>query len=311
MFIYLIVNQVTGKYYIGQHKGNNLEKYLRTKLSDAYQNRGGRSHLFASMRKYGKNVWSIHALLSDIQTKVELDQKEKDFISFLKCQDNEYGYNICRGGEGRTDKGWHHSPETRAKLSASNRGKHRERLLSPENQKLRITAWQQALEERNGTFHTPETVNKLKEIRANQDETFRLEKHKEYERLHPERRQRAAATHRGAKHKMSQEGSQAISRAFKEGNERRWAKLSESLIGHKFGRLTVQEDAGRSSNPKKYRLWKCLCECGGWKITTTSLLRGGKTKSCGCLARESRARNGRAKLNALRREASITKIFEH
>jgi hypothetical protein len=103
MFIYLIVNHETGKYYVGQHKGENLKKYLQTKFSDARHGRGGNSHLYRAMRKYPQStLWSIHTLRSDITDKAELDQTERDFIKFLKATDPEYGYNICRGGEGRT-----------------------------------------------------------------------------------------------------------------------------------------------------------------------------------------------------------------
>ena len=118
MFVYLIVNHVTGKYYVGQHKGNNLKKYLQTKFSQAWyelkRGRGGRSYLFRSMRKHGRDAFTIHALLSDIQTRAELDAHEKDFIAFLKSQDPEYGYNICRGGEGFTGP---HSMKTRQKIA--------------------------------------------------------------------------------------------------------------------------------------------------------------------------------------------------
>jgi hypothetical protein len=103
MFIYLIVNHITGKYYVGQHKGNNLKKYFQQKLGHAKRGESKRSYLYNSMRKHpDPSIWSIHALLSDIQTKPELDQHERNFIAFLKSQDPEYGYNICRGGEGFT-----------------------------------------------------------------------------------------------------------------------------------------------------------------------------------------------------------------
>ena len=53
------------------------------------------------MRKHSnRSVWSIHALRSDIQTRGELDQTEREFIGFLRAQNPEYGYNICEGGEG-------------------------------------------------------------------------------------------------------------------------------------------------------------------------------------------------------------------
>src|SRR5271170_6689889 len=105
MFVYLIVNHVTGKYYVGQHKGNNLKKYLQQKLSQAWYElkRGkGNSYLSRSVRKHGREAFTIHALLSDVQTRAELDQYERDFIAFLKSQDPEYGYNLCRGGEGNS-----------------------------------------------------------------------------------------------------------------------------------------------------------------------------------------------------------------
>src|SRR5208337_3133444 len=77
------------------------------------------SHLFNSMRKYpDHSIWSVHALLSDVQTKAELDQHERDFIAFLKSRDPEYGYNVCRGGEGNTGSP---SVETRKKLSAASK----------------------------------------------------------------------------------------------------------------------------------------------------------------------------------------------
>lgn len=117
MFIYLIVNHITGKYYVGQHKGANLKQYLQKKFYYARTHRNGTSYLFASMRKHpNQSDWSIHALLSNIQTREELDQKEKEFIEFLRSRDPEYGYNICRGGEGFSGC---HTPETKAKISAA------------------------------------------------------------------------------------------------------------------------------------------------------------------------------------------------
>lgn len=121
MFIYLIVNRITGKYYVGQHKGKNLKKYLQDKMSDAkYQFKRGRtgSYLYASMRKHPKKAWSIHALLSDVQTREELDQWEQFFIALFNSRNPEVGYNICRGGEGFSGP---HSQATREKIAAASR----------------------------------------------------------------------------------------------------------------------------------------------------------------------------------------------
>lgn len=55
------------------------------------------------------------------------------------------------------------------------------------------------------------------------------------------------------------------------------------MIGRQFGRWTVIESAGSSN---RGRLWKVRCVCGGEKIVSSTNLRHGQTKSCGCLWRE-------------------------
>jgi len=168
MFIYLIVNHVTGKYYVGQHKGNNLRKYLQTKFSQAWyelkRGRGGSSHLFRSMRKHGRDVFTIHALLSDVQTRPELDAYEKDFIAFLKSQDPEYGYNICRGGEGFTGP---HTSETRQKISQASyrmwkHPKIKELLISKMRGHLVSENVIKVLQARRGLKASTQTIEKLR-----------------------------------------------------------------------------------------------------------------------------------------------------
>src|SRR5208337_34880 len=85
---------------------------------DAKHQKNGSSHLFNSMRKHPKEAWSIHALLSDVRTRPELDQHERDFIAFLRSRDPEHGYNICRGGEGFSGP---HSSATRQKIAEASR----------------------------------------------------------------------------------------------------------------------------------------------------------------------------------------------
>ena len=59
------------------------------------------------------------------------------------------------------------------------------------------------------------------------------------------------------------------------------------IMGMRFGKAVVCEDAGR--NKRKEKLWICQCDCGN-KFTATSYhLRSGHTKSCGCLQREKSA----------------------
>lgn len=107
MFIYVIVNSETLKIYIGQHKGPDLGKYLSKKFYVANHGTSGtRSHLYASMRKHPRDSWSIHALVSGIESREELNELEKHFIQVLKVQHPDIGYNICDGGEGYTGPGY-------------------------------------------------------------------------------------------------------------------------------------------------------------------------------------------------------------
>lgn len=54
------------------------------------------------------------------------------------------------------------------------------------------------------------------------------------------------------------------------------------LTGQKFGRLIVLRQEGKI---RDCLLWACLCECGTARSVTTTSLRHGNTRSCGCLRR--------------------------
>ncbi len=60
------------------------------------------------------------------------------------------------------------------------------------------------------------------------------------------------------------------------------------VAGDCFGRLTVlrELESVRSPNGTVSRIVECRCECGTVRGFRLPLLRNGKTKSCGCLARE-------------------------
>lgn len=68
----------------------------------------------------------------------------------------------------------------------------------------------------------------------------------------------------------------------------------KDLTGQKFDRLTVIKRVGTSKSGKV--LWLCECSCREHNqiTTTTSNLITGNTKSCGCLAKESASRTGKA-----------------
>ena len=57
------------------------------------------------------------------------------------------------------------------------------------------------------------------------------------------------------------------------------------MIGEKFGKLTVVEEVAERHKNRCIQ-YHCVCECGGEKVVVGTMLRQGKTRSCGCLHKE-------------------------
>lgn len=57
------------------------------------------------------------------------------------------------------------------------------------------------------------------------------------------------------------------------------------IAGQTYGRLRVVEFVRKAKGGAR---WLCECECGNKKIVSVASLRGGKTRSCGCLASDIR-----------------------
>jgi hypothetical protein len=64
----------------------------------------------------------------------------------------------------------------------------------------------------------------------------------------------------------------------------------ERLIGRQFDRLTVRGGPRYSGHNPPRAHWFAECDCGEWGWFRASRLKGGTTKSCGCLQREESAR---------------------
>ena len=58
----------------------------------------------------------------------------------------------------------------------------------------------------------------------------------------------------------------------------------KDLTGQKFNRLTVLGLGERNSSGQIQ--WKCKCDCGNIVFATTTYLKNGHTKSCGCFNKE-------------------------
>lgn len=59
------------------------------------------------------------------------------------------------------------------------------------------------------------------------------------------------------------------------------------LTGQRFGRLVIERYHGRSND--RHPLWACACDCGDKATVLGKNLKNGRTRSCGCLKRETDA----------------------
>lgn len=74
----------------------------------------------------------------------------------------------------------------------------------------------------------------------------------------------------------------------------------KDLSGEIFGRLTVI-----SKSEREGRYWDCLCECGQTTTTLYSSLICGRTKSCGCLYKETTPENIKSFIRKARELAGL------
>ena len=73
---------------------------------------------------------------------------------------------------------------------------------------------------------------------------------------------------------------------------------------HRYGRLVVLDRAG--SKKDGHIAWFCRCDCGNFTIVSSQHLRGGNTKSCGCLQKE---RSGQAHNKLPKGQAAFNRIL--
>jgi group I intron endonuclease len=119
MIVYKITNLFYGTSYIGQTV-ETLQSRWRDHISSAA--RGSRYYFHNAIRKYGPDAFSIE-VLQECKSRKEMDFAEKFYISTLNTK-APFGYNLTDGGGGM--KNYHHSEETRKKISKSLEGNTRQ-----------------------------------------------------------------------------------------------------------------------------------------------------------------------------------------
>ena len=123
--IYLIINKVNNKCYVGQttnEKGFNgrynrggvgIEKVYNFHKTNKNRNKSFNLHLLSAIEKYGFEAFEVKECIDVAFSREELNIKEKVYIQLYNSFKN--GYNNTLGGEGRT--GMVVSEETKRKLS--------------------------------------------------------------------------------------------------------------------------------------------------------------------------------------------------
>lgn len=143
--IYLIHNTLNNKVYVG--KTNDLARRWREHISHSINPNSIKFPINFSIAKYGKDVFEISVIQIFDNEKTCLEA-EKYWISYFKSTDKNYGYNLTDGGDGVS--GWHHTTESKNKMSISHKG-----MKLSERHKINIGL------ARLGFNHAKTTIEKL------------------------------------------------------------------------------------------------------------------------------------------------------
>lgn len=118
-FIYLIINKVNGKPYVGATIANPEIRWKRHVRSAIKEEDGQALH--DAIRKYGSENFEILPIMEHQDKNFVFNTLESYFIEFFHAHGSKGGYNMTTGGDGWL--GMKHSQETKDKISKANKGK--------------------------------------------------------------------------------------------------------------------------------------------------------------------------------------------
>jgi group I intron endonuclease len=114
VIVYLLLNTINLKGYVGQHRGDKIS----TRWPRTLKNGGANLHLAAARDKYGSEAFS-REILNYCSSEEEMNNLERLWIATLGTYDPDFGYNMTYGGEGV--HGYRHSVERKKKISDWNK----------------------------------------------------------------------------------------------------------------------------------------------------------------------------------------------
>lgn len=142
--IYVLVNLINGKSYIG------VAADITVRLGQHARGRSdGEQRICQAIRKHGWDNFAVAVIDRSDDYRHAVNMLEPLYISKYGTTNRDVGYNVTEGGEGA--KGYRHTAESRAKMSALAKGRKRS-----DETKAAIRAAQL------GRTHTEETKAKIR-----------------------------------------------------------------------------------------------------------------------------------------------------
>jgi len=147
--IYKITNTENGKVYVGQSVTVNARLHRhRVSLAGGYHDN---QYLQRSWDKYGEGCFTFEVIqrVDDVE---KLTGIEQHWMDTLRAAEEEYGYNLRPAAD--TNKGFHHTEETKRKIGEASK-----RMVRTPEWNANISAGRK----RSGYRHPPEVLKRMSE----------------------------------------------------------------------------------------------------------------------------------------------------
>lgn len=234
-YIYKITNKVNGKIYVGKSKNPASRFVKHIKIAETFSSDDNHFQaIHGAIKKYGKEFFILDIIeMCDLSN---VNDRGKYWISLLKTQDKNYGYNLTGGGDGgfqmseegkqkRRMKmlGRKHSEEHKKKISESNKGK----IISEEARRKISKA---NSNENNGMFGRTHSLEAKKAISVAQSSRVRPSLTEEH--IQNIKRARAA---QNTKYRIPKEIKEEVINLYASGNHTK--KQLAEIFGLKYNTI--------------------------------------------------------------------------
>ena len=149
MFVYVVINKIDGKRYVGQTSQALMKRWKRHQFSFPHRRS---SYLYNAIKKHGVENFEIKPLVQ-VGSKWEMDLYERGMIQAWDLRNPSKGYNLTDGGGGIL--GFKLSDETKKRMA--------EYVKTAEHRK-KISEAKMGNESRLGMKHTEETKRRMSEV---------------------------------------------------------------------------------------------------------------------------------------------------